>query len=245
MPGLFGFGLQLANGGFVFTPGGGGGGGVTPAFPISSDFVNGLFMVGDQSCAVGDIWVEDLVNYGSFNPASDIVPGQGLASTGFGQASQPTLHPSLVPLIVDGFLAVMELSVPASYADAGTFLTTIYAQDVPDYNVAFGSVLFSGGDPPGFVYGQNTGHDLVDDPGVGALRTFVAQCTPTRQAASINHQPVVGYDIDQSAVPANSFALSAPSWAFDQADTPRIRKLTLYAPGLEADMPALGSPIAS
>lgn len=85
--------------------------------PFTADFVNGVYTKGGNAAAVGDLFVENLDFWGTFDPATAIVAGTGLVSdAASGGNSSPALSPGLFAGLASAggatFVATITLASP-------------------------------------------------------------------------------------------------------------------------------------
>jgi hypothetical protein len=151
---------------------------LTPEPDFVLDFKNAVYEAAGSPVALNTMLVQDLVNFGSFNAASDISAGEGLAS------GNPAFTGALQAAMAAG--ATVRVTVNAVIDGSNTTQFNIDAADLPDQNTYVSAVFTaSASTTTRYVDDGSTDATVVTGPRAGISR-FVFQLLPTSSASCLN-----------------------------------------------------------
>lgn len=213
---ILGIGLGIGIG-----PMAAGGAGPPPAGVLfDADFTTGTYQVNGASAVLSDILVEN-TDWGNFDPAQDVVPGQGLTTvTGGNPVGTSTFNTIMA---ADGITLVAVITGAMSpNLDFGIV-------QLPDYDD--GADIHLG---PSFIDLSDYAGADVNSPGLSdGTHTLAMNLSRSRLAISADGATVLGLDI--AAPTSNTLVFTVPSGVY--LETMNGRALVS-----ESELPTLSTP---
>jgi hypothetical protein len=180
---------------------------------VYADFVNGRYYADGAETTLGAMWTEDAINYGPFNPVTDI-DGSGLVA-GF-----PILVGS-ADLIAEGFTVVLRATTVAPDKNVAARV-----MNLPDYT---GEV---------WVEVDSTGSRWKDGSVVSIEAGATGSCViAARFAHADQGASVAGGTVFTAAEALNTFNVLM----LTQASGASIQSVAFYAPVADAALPTLSA----
>jgi hypothetical protein len=186
------------------------------------DFKNGHYWDGEKIVALADLTVEDVDNWGTFNPEA-IVPGVGLIN-----GAMLMLAGAALASAVAGATFVLETEMSSGhYGDTG--LTFI---DIPDWNTENFVTFSSNGET---TFGAAFAGLTLSSTPLDGTQKIAATFTPSRMAASLDGGATIPNET-ASDPPWNAVGIAANGSAPDGGI---LRSIIIYPPQLDAALSAL------
>ncbi len=194
-----------------------------------ADFKNGIYSINGTSVTVANVVDQDAVNWGAFDPNTDIVPGTGL--TGL-----PIIEHSLAQNILPGFVLIMTIRNSGYFGSAGFSVT-----DYPAYTVEWTGGI--DGDGVDGTENYFDGHDgtLGDGRPKGSwtgtgLHKYAAVISSGQIAASVDGSGIITLGPNDNTPSDIAFFTNATDFVIE-----KIEFFSLSAYGA-SDLPSLSAP---